>query len=101
LLSALSSPSIYDPTYPLKTKQKVDHNAATIAEIRKQHEPYIQGMDDHIRELNARLHKQVLFIVPVGQAVIALREKIITSSATTGVILRRRCRRWRPGAILP
>jgi len=71
----------YDPTYPLKTKQQVDHNAATIAELRKQHEPYIRGMDDHIRELNQQFPKQVLFIVPVGQAVMALREKIIAGQA--------------------
>jgi len=71
----------YDPTYPLKTKQQVDHNAATIAELRKQHEPYIRGMDDHIRELNKQFPKQVLYIVPVGQAVLALREKIIAGQA--------------------
>jgi len=71
----------YDPTYPLKTRQPVDHNAATIGELRKQHEPYFQGMDDHIRSINNELHKQVVFVVPVGQAVLALREKIIAGQA--------------------
>jgi len=71
----------YDPTYPLKTKQQVDHNAATIAGLRKEHAPYFQGMDDQIRDLNRQIGKQVLFIVPVGQAVMALREKIIAGQA--------------------
>jgi hypothetical protein len=38
-------------------------------------------MDAHIVELNKKLENQVLFVVPVGQAVIALREKIIAGQA--------------------
>src|SRR5439155_22992704 len=50
-------------------------------ELRKLHAPYFQGMDDHVRELNKKHGKPVLFVVPVGQAVIALREKIIAGQA--------------------
>ena len=71
----------YDPAYPLETAAKVDHNATTVAELRKQHEPYFQSMDEYVRGLNKQLGKQVLFVVPVGQAVIALREKIIAGQA--------------------
>jgi hypothetical protein len=38
-------------------------------------------MDNHVRALNEALGKQVIFVVPVGQAVIALREKIIAGQA--------------------
>jgi len=34
-------------------------------------------MDDYVAALNAKLGKQVLFVVPAGQAVLALRTKII------------------------
>ncbi|MFN0196002.1 MAG: lactonase family protein [Planctomycetaceae bacterium] len=67
---------IYDPTFTLRPKQ-VDHNAPSADDLRKLHEPYFTGMDEHIVELNKNLDHQVLFVVPVGQAVIALREKII------------------------
>jgi hypothetical protein len=70
---------IYEPT--TKRPEKVDHNAITGAELRKRHEPYFQSMDEHIRELNKKLGKTVLFEVPAAQAVIALREKIIAGQA--------------------
>jgi hypothetical protein len=38
-------------------------------------------MDEHIRELNKQFPRQVLYIVPVGQAVMALREKIMAGQA--------------------
>jgi len=71
---------VYDPEHPL-TPRKVDHNAATIAELRKLHEPYFKGMDDHVRDLNKKLGKEAVFVVPVGQAVLALREKIVEGKA--------------------
>ncbi len=70
----------WDPTEQTASKP-VDHNAATVAELRKQHEPYIQGMEDYFRAVNKKLGKDVLYAVPVGQAVIALREKIIAGQA--------------------
>ena len=71
---------IYDTTFKIRPKE-VDHNALTGAELRKLHEPYFESMDDHGRKLNKDLGKEVLFVVPVGQAVIALREKIIAGEA--------------------
>src|SRR5258708_20833766 len=38
-------------------------------------------MDEHIRELNKKQGKTVLYVVPAAQAVIALREKIIAGKA--------------------
>jgi hypothetical protein len=74
---------VYDTETPLKNR-KVDHNAPTAAELRKLHEPYFKAMDDHVRELNKKLAKDgkpVIFVVPAGQAVIALREKVIAGEA--------------------
>lgn len=69
----------YDLVNPLG-RRDVDHNAVTAEALRDRHEPYFQSKDDHIRDLNTKLAeegKPVLFIVPVGQAVIRLREMII------------------------
>lgn len=70
---------VYDPTR--KKTEKPDRNALTGEELRKRHEPYFKGMDDHVRELNQKHGTSVVFVVPVGQAVIALREKVIAGEA--------------------
>jgi len=65
--------------WPFKgNPDSVDFNAATAAGLRELHAPYFKAMDEHVIALNARLGKPVVFVAPVGQAVIALREKIIT-----------------------
>ena len=69
---------LYQPTFPNCDKPaKVDHNALTGPELWKLHDPYFKSMDAYIRDVNKSLGKTVLRIVPAGQAVIALREKII------------------------
>ena len=70
---------IYEPT--TKRPDKVDHNAITGEDLRKRHEPHFQKMDEHIRELNQKYGKTVLYVAPAPQAVIALREKIIAGEA--------------------
>jgi len=70
---------VYDPSR--KKADKPDRNALTGEELRKRHEPYFKGMDDHVRELNQKHGKTVLYVVPVGQAVIGLREKVIAGQA--------------------
>ena len=70
---------IYEPT--TKRPAKVDHNAITGEELRKRHAEHFQKMDEHIRELNQKYGKTVLYIAPAPQAVIALREKIIAGEA--------------------
>jgi hypothetical protein len=68
--------------WPFKGKeQDVDPNAATGEFLRKLHEPYFKAMDDYVSALNKTLGKQALFVVPVGQAVNALREKVIAGKA--------------------
>lgn len=67
----------YNPVYPLETKKKVDHNATTIPALRQAQDQYDHDIDEHVRGINKKLGKDVLVTVPVGKAVVALREKII------------------------
>ncbi len=75
----------YQPQYYNEPKiprpATVDHNAQTGAGLRAMHERYFQEMDALIGDLNRQLGKRVICVVPVGQAVIALREKIIARQA--------------------
>jgi hypothetical protein len=70
----------YEPT-AREMPRTVDHNAITGTELRKRHAPLFKSIDDHVAELNRKLGKQVLFVVPTGQAVIALRERILAGKA--------------------
>lgn len=70
---------IYEPT--MKRPAKVDHNAITIEELRQRHAVHFEKMDEHIRELNKKAGKTVMYIAPAPQAVIALREKIVADQA--------------------
>jgi hypothetical protein len=71
---------LYDPTFKIRLKT-VDRDALTGTELRQRHAPYFKAMQEQVRELNKKRGKQVLFIVPAGHAVIALREKIRTGKA--------------------
>ena len=71
---------VYEPTTKVLPKT-VDHNAITGAELRERHEPLFKSIDEHVTQLNQKYGKQVLFIVPTGQAVIALRERIMAGKA--------------------
>jgi hypothetical protein len=62
-------------------KAGVDHNAATVEKLRVEYGKYFTEMDALVTSLNQKFGKQVIFVVPVGQAVIALREKIIAGQA--------------------
>ena len=59
----------------------VDHNAAAADGLRKIHKRYFDEMDAHVIAVNKNLGRQVVLVVPVGQAVIALREKIVAGQA--------------------
>jgi hypothetical protein len=73
----------YEPKYPLDVHKtpKVDHDAVNLAELRKKQAQYDHDVDEFVRGVNQRLGKQVLFTVPVGQAAVALREKIVAGQA--------------------
>lgn len=72
---------VFDVNYKKKKPEPVDRNARTVAELRTINEPYYKSMDDHVRALNQQLGKTVVFVVPVGQASLALRAKIIAGEA--------------------
>jgi hypothetical protein len=71
----------YEPKYPLDTRKKVDHDATDLAALRKSNAAYCDDIEKHVRELNQELGKVALFVVPVGEASIALREKIVAGQA--------------------
>jgi hypothetical protein len=84
----------YRPVYPLNLLKSVDRDVATIAGLRKVHEPYFRAMDGEVRRLNEKLGKPIVFVVPVGQAVLALREKVVNGQA---VGLKRQSELFRDG----
>ncbi|MBI3881641.1 MAG: hypothetical protein HY301_16455 [Verrucomicrobia bacterium] len=61
--------------------KSIDRDSMTVAQLRAAHADYFKSMDAHVTSLNKQLGKQVIFVVPSGQAVIALREKIIKGEA--------------------
>lgn len=71
---------LYDPTFTKKLKD-VDRDALTGDELQRRHAPYFLSLDQHVRELNKKFSKQVLFVVPAGQATLAVREKIRSGKA--------------------
>lgn len=59
----------------------VDHDANTLEQLRTNHASYFQAMDEHVRALNTKYGKTAVFVVPSGQAVLALRAKILEGKA--------------------
>lgn len=66
----------YVPVYPLQTKKKVDHDAADLAALKKAQEQYDLDIENYVAAINQKLGKDVISVVPIGPAVVALREKI-------------------------
>ena len=55
----------------------IDRDAKTITQLREAHASYFASINGHVRMLNKKYGKTAVFVVPSGQAVLALREKII------------------------
>ncbi|MBE2284984.1 MAG: hypothetical protein IAE77_16100 [Prosthecobacter sp.] len=72
---------VFDVNYKKKKPEPVDRNSRTVAELRSINESYFKSMDDHVRALNQKFGKSVVFVVPVGQASLSLRAKIIAGEA--------------------
>lgn len=80
----------FDPVYPLPTRKEVNHNDTDLAKLHKAHLPYFKSVDDNVNEVNAKLALQnrsdkftrpAVFVAPVGQAVLALRDKLSQGQA--------------------
>ena len=72
---------VYDRDYQKKRPAAVDRNARTLDEMKKVHAPYFASVDDQVKALNKKHGKTAVFVVPVGQAAILLRGKIIDGKA--------------------
>jgi hypothetical protein len=66
--------------FPKGAKDEVDRNK-TPEELQKIHAGYFKTVDDQVASLNKELGTPVVFVVPVGQAVVALRSKIYAGKA--------------------
>lgn len=65
-----------------RTRPKsVDRDGKTVAQLRAMHEPYFAMIEGHVKELNARIPGARIAIVPSGEAVLALRAKVIAGEA--------------------
>lgn len=71
----------YEPPVMRADPKKVGHNDVPIEDLRSRHNKYFADLDAHIRELNQKLGKNSIYVVPVGQAVLALRAKIAAGQA--------------------
>lgn len=65
-----------------KNKPKsIDRDVITLAQLRAKHDPYFKLIEDHVKELNARIPAAKIAIVPSGEAVMALRDRVIKGEA--------------------
>lgn len=61
--------------------KSIDRDAITLAQLRAKHDPYFKLIEDHVKEINARIPSAKIAIVPSGEAVMALRDKVIKGEA--------------------
>ena len=65
-----------------KSKPKsIDRDVITLAQLRSRHDPYFRLIEDHVKEINVRIPAAKIVIVPSGEAVMALRDKVIKGEA--------------------
>jgi hypothetical protein len=65
-----------------RTKPKsVDRDGKTVEQLRAIHAPYFQMIEGHVKELNGRIPDARIAVVPCGEAVLALRAKVIAGEA--------------------
>jgi len=65
-----------------KNKPKsIDRDVITLAQLRAKHDPYFRQIEDHVKELNQCIPAAKIAIVPSGEAVLALRDKVIKGEA--------------------
>jgi len=68
---------------PAKGKPDTSHfNIPTADQLRKLHAPYFKAMDEYLGKLRQEVGEKSVLVVPVGQAVVALRAKVIAGEAS-------------------
>ena len=61
---------------------EADREKRSLKELREQHEAYFKSIDEHVLKLRGQFGtKGHIYVAPVGQAVLALREKIAAGEA--------------------
>lgn len=68
---------VYDVDYKKKKMPAPDRDAMTAEYLRTEYGKYFKAMDDYVADINRKYGRQIVSVVPVGQAVVALREKVI------------------------
>ena len=68
---------VYDVNYKKQKPATPERDAMTADYLRTEYGKYFLVMDAYVEELNKKFGKQIVFVTPVGQAVVALREKVI------------------------
>jgi hypothetical protein len=71
----------YKPVYPLEVRKGCDHNATDLKELKKKNDAYCRDVEEYVTRLNRQLQTDALYVVPVGEASVALREKITAGEA--------------------
>ena len=59
----------------------VDRDGKTVEQLRAMHDPYFAMIEGHVKELNGRIPGARIAVVPCGEAVLALRAKVIAGEA--------------------
>jgi hypothetical protein len=72
---------VYNVNYKKEKNGAPDRDAMTADYLRTEYGKYFKVMDAYVEELNKKFGKQIVFVTPVGQAVVALREKVIAGEA--------------------
>ena len=62
--------------------KSIDRDVLTLVQLRAKHDPYFKMIEDHVKELNARIPTAKIAIVPSGEALLALRDKVIKGEAS-------------------
>ena len=65
---------------PVKPRT-LDRDTLTLPQLRAKHDPYFKLIEDHVRDLNQRIPAAKIAVVPCGEAVLALRAKVIQGAA--------------------
>lgn len=68
---------IYDVNYKKASPKAPDRDAMTADYLKTEYGKYFKVMDEYVADLNRKYARQIVAVVPVGQAVVALREKVI------------------------
>ncbi|MCX6854730.1 MAG: hypothetical protein NTV80_07470 [Verrucomicrobia bacterium] len=62
---------------PAKVARNEDRDAKTVADLRAVYDPYRETIRTQLRAINAKHGKPIAYLVPVGEAVLRLREQVI------------------------